>query len=96
MQRRQSRKGVIALALVGTLSGCMQTVWSKPGATAQDFYRNKLACQLTANSGTPGYMAAGNPQFVMTAALINAEAKNNMFADCMQADGWTPQRKPRN
>jgi malonyl CoA-acyl carrier protein transacylase len=61
------------LCLVG---GCAQTVWVKPGASAQDFYRDHGQCNAQAFS-VPG------------ASLMQVAIVQNA---CLQGKGWYTQR----
>jgi hypothetical protein len=47
-----------ALLLLLAITGCVRTVWVKPGATAEDFERDKAACRAeTARAADPIFAA---------------------------------------
>lgn len=62
-------------------AGCA-IVWTKPGATEQDYYTDTYACEKDARQS--GYFGGG---------LAGAFAMQDFFARCMRAKGWTGRRQ---
>jgi hypothetical protein len=57
-------------------------VWSKAGATPQDFDRNQSQCQI--QNGGPTYSLSG----------WFDSGRDERFRSCMQANGWSPISRP--
>ncbi len=74
-------KTIIILALVVILSGCASGHWYKPGATIQDFNRDKHECSIEAQQvGGVWALSEG-------AVWRNARLRRN-FNSCMGAREW--------
>lgn len=75
-------KKLILLATVLVLAGCAgQRVWTKPGATAQDFERDKWECQAQAGQTSAGMGDLGNAWLV-----------KDLTMDCLRMRGWQANR----
>jgi uncharacterized protein YceK len=78
-------KKLILLATVLILAGCAsQRVWTKPGATAQDFERDKWDCQAQASQMAGSMGDPGNP--------FNALMVKDLTMDCLRMRGWQANR----
>lgn len=81
---------VIAIPVVIVLAGCQTAAprWDKPGATAADFERDKLACEYDATKAT-----ASGGNFGMSTAvgagLAEGFKKVELMTLCMKTKGWT-------
>jgi hypothetical protein len=64
----------VGAVLLATL-GCRAVHWSRPGATEQDFYRTKRACEASLGSS----FCWG------TARIDQAAIRNRQWQDCMRA-----------
>lgn len=69
--------GIVALLV----SGCAM-VWTKPGATDNDYYQDTYACERDVRQ--TGYHGGG---------LAGAISMQDFFARCMRAKGWTGRRQ---
>ena len=86
---------VAALTAI-VMNGCAPVQWSKPGATTQNFYRDRARCSAMANAATPFSRATG-PVYGLAANLAaasddlgNTAIFIQTYRDCMQGEGWTP------
>lgn len=72
----------IGLAALLVLTGCAttQTVWTKNGASQQEFYEARGQCQAQAFGLNPGAS-------MMQVAIV--------FSGCMQGKGWYQTEVPR-
>ena len=69
------KKRLMLVILVGLmLSGCASTKWCKPGATQNDFTRDKYDCDMKTRSGSSQMM------------LVDLD----LWFDCMKIEkGWS-------
>lgn len=84
-------KRLIATAVIGlALAGCAPTMWHRPGATQQDYYRDAYECERESMGLKGGYVAVGPNAAgqIATAHLLDAIAMSGMQYRCMQAKGW--------
>jgi hypothetical protein len=72
---------LIAVAVCACQSSS-PTVWSKAGATPQEFDQIRSECQT--QSGGPTYSLSG----------WFDSGRNERFRSCMQAGGWAPVSRP--
>lgn len=76
-------KKLILLATILTLAGCsMNKVYVKPGASSQDFERDKWECQAQAGQISGGTGAYADPFLVRSLTM-----------QCLEVRGWTLQDK---
>lgn len=71
------KKMTAVLAATLALSGCIPTQWTKPGATAGDFERDKQQCIYEADLHTQD-------------ANANPFASLQLVPECLRARGWVP------
>lgn len=77
-------RGVILLALV--LGGCAanKPVWTRAGATSQDFEKDKLACEYEAKKHAGGI----NTMDPIGSAVESGLRMNELGQMCMRTKGW--------
>ena len=85
------RNGSVIALLV--LSGCAQTVWVKPGASAQEYSVAHLQCDVFASNATTRQPVYGSrPGTILASALVAGIAEGVENASwksrCMQALGF--------
>ncbi len=68
------------LALVSLLVGCAPTIWDKPGATAQDFERDKFYCLQQARTR--------EVRVYGSYAYAQDDTNWPIYWSCIQAQGW--------
>ena len=76
------------------LSGCANTVWNKPGATAADFAAAQATCDYQSELGTPsehyGYGISGG----IASGIAEGIRKAELMQLCMKAAGWHQEKVP--
>ena len=89
-------KRSLLFLLIILIFGCAKTQWSKPGATSQDFYRNKLECQQRARQAqkeTQRTLYFPDDGFgPMGESAILSSVYTRTFESCMMAKGWRKER----
>lgn len=97
MQHLFSR-GAIAAVMVGGLAGCTETMWVRPGGTAQAFNADRYQCeqqslisapinrQVTSVSKTRD--RRGRPETYVSTSDVNSSARERLYRSCLQAAGW--------
>jgi hypothetical protein len=84
--------------VVALTAGCAQTVWVRPGYGESDFQRDAAQCQYEGAAATANYNTG--PTARTTGGAIGqgfgegiaiALRRNELFALCMRARGYTPQ-----
>src|SRR5574341_2223315 len=73
--------------------GCAGSSWHKPGATVQDFEREKYVCAAQAgyylpNPYSPLTLGSNDPSWGLN-SLLYQWGQKRQFNDCMKAHGWT-------
>ncbi len=78
---------LIAGGCLAVLLACGGTrYYTKPGATTEDFYSDRAACQAQARAGTA---AQNNP-------FIAASEANDIAHLCLEGKGWRQTSAPQN
>jgi hypothetical protein len=85
-----------AIICVLLLAGCASNTWTKPGASQEDFARDKWQCLSYAGVGAPPSQITYNPNafaqgYNQGAALAAGARQNNIFRACMFDHGWRTQ-----
>ncbi len=78
MKTRRRLPSVLPLLASLTLTSCAQRVWTKPGASDQDFATDRYGCERDVRQS--GYYGTG---------LAGAVNMNSFFSECMNAHGWS-------
>jgi hypothetical protein len=82
-------KGFIAAIPAIVLFGCAPMTWTKPGATHDDFTKDRYSCmqqsqQRVSSAYVNQYGGSANDSVI---------TNGNLFGACMNAQGWTLQKK---
>jgi len=66
--------GIVAVALLCSLGGCVRYYWAKPGATPEEFNRDNTQC-----------ISEGSPT---TPTLKTGVFIEHLYRSCLSAKGW--------
>ncbi len=75
-------RGLLVVAMVAALAGCARIIWSKPGATQQDYATDSYACERDMRQSL--YFGGG---------LVGQANAQSFMNRCMVAHGWTATRQ---
>lgn len=79
MRGRAARAVPLALVLAASLAGCGRYYWSRPGATAEEFYRDSQACAR--ESSRP------------TATAVDIGIDEGRYRACLRARGYVRDKR---
>jgi hypothetical protein len=78
-------KAITLLAILLTLSGCAQTVWTKSGSTEADLEKDTLQCQRDVETRNPAF---NQPNQSAKAALASSRIIEDDINSCLSSKGW--------
>lgn len=72
------------LALAALMAGCAQTVWLKPGASQDDFSRDRYGCMQESQQRVGGAVVNQFGGSATNTVVTNGQ----LFGSCMNSRGW--------